>query len=178
MITPGNYALSITWSAPAEDGGSAITSYDLRYIRSDATDKADDNWTVREDIWSSGLLQYGLNESTGFDLSSGVQYDVQVRAVNAVADSLWSASETGTPRKPQPTVTAPSAPASLTVTPGDGSPGYCLVRTGKRRRGGISRHTTCDTSQATCRTSRDAKLDGRVGRLELGANWSYGSRTA
>ena len=121
VITPGNYALSITWSAPAEDGGSAITSYDLRYIRSDATDKADDNWTVREDIWSSDLLQYGLNESTGFDLSSGVQYEVQVRAVNAVADGPWSASETGTPRKPQPTVTAPSAPAAITVTPGDGS---------------------------------------------------------
>ena len=121
VITPGNYALSITWSAPADDGGSAITSYDLRYIRSDATDKADDNWTVREDIWSSDLLQYGLNESTGFDLSSGVQYEVQVRAVNAVADGPWSASETGTPRKPQPTVTAPSALASLTVTPGDGS---------------------------------------------------------
>ena len=126
VITPGNYALSITWFAPAEDGGSAITSYDLRYIHSDATDKADDNWTVREDIWSSGRLQFGLNESTGFDLSSGVQYDVQVRAVNAVADGPWSASESGTPRTPPvttppPTDTAPSAPASLLVTPGDGS---------------------------------------------------------
>ena len=121
VVSPGNYALSITWSAPADDGGSAITSYDLRYIRSDVTDKADDSWTVREDIWSSGLLQYGLNESTGFNLSGGDRYDLQVRAVNAVADGPWSASETGTPRKPQPTVTAPSAPASLTVTPGDGS---------------------------------------------------------
>ena len=97
VIIPGNYALSITWSAPADDGGSAITSYDLRYIRSDATDKADDNWTVREDIWSSGLLQYGLNESTGFDLRSGVQYDVQVRAVNEAGEGLWSGARTGTP---------------------------------------------------------------------------------
>ena len=121
VITPGNYALSITWSAPAEDGGSAITSYDLRYIRSDATDKADDSWTVREDIWSSGLLQYGLNESTGFNLSGGVRYDVQVRAVNAVGNGSWSASETGTPRSPSQPVTVPGAPASLLVTPGDGS---------------------------------------------------------
>ena len=117
VVSPGNYALSITWSAPADDGGSAITSYDLRYILSDATDKADDNWTVREDIWSSGLQQYGLNESTGFNLSGGVRYDVQVRAVNAVGNGSWSASETGTPS----TVNAPSAPASLLVTPGDGS---------------------------------------------------------
>ena len=121
VISPGNYALSITWSAPAEDGGSAITSYDLRYILSDAADRSDDSWTVREDIWSSGLLQYGLNESTGFDLSGGVRYDVQVRAVNAVGNGSWSASETGTPRSPSQPVTVPGAPASLLVTPGDGS---------------------------------------------------------
>ena len=121
VISPGNYALSITWSAPAEDGGSAITSYDLRYIRSDATDRSDDSWTVREGIWSSGLLQYGLNELTGFDLSSGVRYEVQVRAVNAVGNGSWSASETGTPRSPSQPVTVPSEPASLVVTPGDGS---------------------------------------------------------
>ena len=121
VITPGNYALSITWSAPSDTGGSAITSYDLRYIRSDATDKSDDRWTVREGIWSSGLLQYGLNESTGFDLSGGVRYDVQVRAVNEVGTGPWSASETGTPRSPFQPVTVPGAPASLLVTPGDGS---------------------------------------------------------
>ena len=121
VVTSGNYALSITWSAPADDGGSSITSYDLRYIRSDAPSKADDSWTVRESIWSSGLLQYGLNESTGFNLSSGVQYDVQVRAVNAVGNGSWSASQTGTPRSPSQPVTAPGAPASLLVTPGDAS---------------------------------------------------------
>ncbi len=121
MITPGSYALSITWSAPAKDGGSAISSYDLRYIRSDALVNADGNWTVREDIWSSGRLQYGLHEATGFDLSSGVEYDVQVRAVNAVAAGPWSAGKTGTPRKP-PTVTVSSAPASLVVTRGDVTP--------------------------------------------------------
>ena len=121
VITPGSYALLLTWSAPAEDGGFAVTSYDVRYIRSDATDRADGNWTVREHIWSSGRLRYGLNEATGFDLSSGVQYDVQVRAVNAVAAGPWSAIRTGTPRKP-PTVTVSSAPAPLVVTRGDVTP--------------------------------------------------------
>ena len=121
VITPGSYALLVTWSAPAEDGGSAVTSYDLRYIRSDATDRADGNWTVREDIWNSGRLRYGLNEATGFDLSSGVQYDVQVRAVNTVAAGPWSAIRTGTPRKPA-TVTVSSAPAPLVVTRGDVTP--------------------------------------------------------
>ena len=136
VVSPGNYALSITWSAPAEDGGSAITSYDLRYIRSDATDKADDNWTVREDIWSSGLLQYGLNESTGFNLSGGVRYEVQVRAVNAVGNGPWSASETGTPRSPSQPVTVPGAPASLPGDAGRRQSVHCLVGAGRRRRGG------------------------------------------
>jgi titin len=161
-LTPSDQAITVVWTAPASNGGSDITSYDLRYIRSDATDKADDSWTVREDIWSSGLLQYGLNESTGFNLSGGVRYDVQVRAVNdawtvrediwssgllqyglnestgfnlsggvrydvqvravnAVGNGSWSASETGTPRSPSQPVTVPGAPASLLVTPGDGS---------------------------------------------------------
>ncbi len=121
VITAGTYALSVTWLAPAEDGESAITSYDLRYIRSDATDRADGNWTVREDIWSSGRLRYALSEATGFDLSSGVQYDVQVRADNGVAAGPWSAIRTGTPRQP-PTVTVSSAPAPLAVTRGDVTP--------------------------------------------------------
>ena len=123
MITPGSYALSVTWFAPSDAGGSAISSYDLRYIRSDALGNADGNWTVREDIWSSGRLRYALHEATGFDLSSGVQYDVQVRAVNAVAAGPWSAIKPGTPRKPA-TVTVSSAPTAAPrgVTRGEVTP--------------------------------------------------------
>ncbi len=98
-ITPGNRALSITWTAPARDGGFAITSYDLRYIRSDATGKADSNWREATGIWIPGdLLQYRLNEGSGFhDLENAVRYDVQVRAVSEFAAGPWSASRTGTP---------------------------------------------------------------------------------
>ncbi len=99
-VTPGDRALSITWTAPARDGGFDITSYDLRYIRSDATDKADDaNWTERAGIWIPGdLLQYRMNEVTGFhDFLNAVAYDMQVRAVSAVGAGPWSAARTGTP---------------------------------------------------------------------------------
>ena len=99
-VTPGDRALSITWTAPARDGGFDITSYDLRYIRSNATDKADDaNWTKRAGIWIPGdLLQYRMNEVTGFhDFLDAVAYDVQVRAVSAVGAGPWSAARTGTP---------------------------------------------------------------------------------
>ncbi|WP_420626091.1 fibronectin type III domain-containing protein [Candidatus Poriferisodalis sp.] len=104
-VTPGVLALSIAWTAPARDGGFDITSYDLRYIRSDAPDKADDNnWTKRTGIWIPGdLLQYRMNEATDFtDFMNSVKYDVQVRAVSAVGAGPWSASRTGTPGSVRP----------------------------------------------------------------------------
>ena len=45
-VTPGDKTLTVAWSTPSDDGGAVITGYDLRYIRSDAPDKADANWTV------------------------------------------------------------------------------------------------------------------------------------
>ena len=51
-VKVGTNSLEIAWSA-ADDGGSPIVAYDLRYIRSDATDKADPNWTV-EEVWTAG----------------------------------------------------------------------------------------------------------------------------
>ena len=93
-VTRGMDLLVISWSAPASDGGSEITAYDLRYIETAADETVDSNWTVVEDIWTtgSGDLQYTL---TG--LTADTQYDIQVRAVNAVGDGPWSATVTGTP---------------------------------------------------------------------------------
>ena len=49
------------WTAPTNATLETITSYDLRYIRSDASNKADGNWTVVSAIWTSGPLAYTLN---------------------------------------------------------------------------------------------------------------------
>ncbi len=89
-VTPDAGSLTIVWAAPASDGGAAITSYAVRSIRSDAASKADGNWTVQDDAWTSGALQYTLS-----GLDSGVAYDVQVRAVNAAGDGPWSATQAG-----------------------------------------------------------------------------------
>ena len=83
--------LTVTWTAPTNTGGSAITAYDVRYIKTAADETNDANWTEEDDAWTSGSLTYtiaGLTEST--------QYDVQVRAVNATGDGDWSSTETGT----------------------------------------------------------------------------------
>ena len=89
-LTPSDQAITVVWTAPASNGGSDITSYDLRHIGSDATDKSDDNWTVEDDVWSSGALQATI---TG--LTNGAGYDVQARAVNAIGNGPWSATVSG-----------------------------------------------------------------------------------
>ena len=92
-ITAGADSLTVAWSAPVDDGGPAITAYDLRYIQTSADGTVDANWTLVEDVWmGSGPLDYMI---TG--LTRGTEYDVQVRAVSAAGDSPWSATAIGTP---------------------------------------------------------------------------------
>ena len=105
----GDRALKVTWSAPTSNGGSAITTYDVHYIRTDAQDKAEANWTKEEDVWTSGNLKYLI--ATGLD--ADIEYDVQVRAVNAQGDGPWSPTATGTPRK------IPGTPTNVSVAYGD-----------------------------------------------------------
>ena len=78
-------SLTVNWSAPDDTGASAITGYDLRYIRSDAADRSSSNWTTKGDIWSSGALNYALTGLTG-----GVKYLIQMRASNAEGVGGWS----------------------------------------------------------------------------------------
>ena len=87
-------SLLVKWSAPASEGASALTAYDVRYIETAADETDDSNWTVVEDVWTTGGgdLQYTI---AGFSMST--QYDLQVRAVNDAGDGPWSETVTGTP---------------------------------------------------------------------------------
>ncbi len=108
-VTPGASTLTVAWSSPSSAAAAAITAYDLRHIQSNASSKADANWTVVQDAWAgTGPLQYAV---TG--LTNGVQYDVQVRAVNTAGDGPWSAVATGTTIA---SVTTPGVPGNLTAT--------------------------------------------------------------
>ncbi len=92
-VSAGDTALTAAWSEPSDTGSSNITAYDLRYILTSADESVDANWTPLDDVWSgAGELRHTV---TGLD--NGVQYDVQVRAVNSRGDGAWSATETGTP---------------------------------------------------------------------------------
>ena len=91
-VTAGHGSFTIVWTTSAS-GNSTPTAYDLRYIPSDAPDKADANWTVVEDVWTtgSGPLRHELTGLTG-----GERYDVQMRSVIGSNESPWSAFRTVT----------------------------------------------------------------------------------
>ena len=94
-VTAGRQALTVGWVTPQVTGGSAIKSYDVRHILSDAADKDTANWTVESSVWApgSGDLEYTYT-ITG--LEGGAGYDVGVRAINSVGDGSWSDTVTGT----------------------------------------------------------------------------------
>ena len=97
LPTPGDQSITAHWMAPDDQGGSDITSYDLRFIRSDASDKSDLRWTTRTDIATDTY------EITG--LEAGVYYDIQVRAHNDPGAGSWTITVQGS--------TSPIAPETL-----------------------------------------------------------------
>ena len=108
-VTPRGGTLEIDWKAPTDTGETAITSYDLRYIREDATDKSDGNWTVETGAGTPSNLSYTI---TG--LIGGVKYEFQLRSHNDAGHGPWSQAEAD-----EPTTVAPDAPAITSITRGD-----------------------------------------------------------
>ena len=149
-LTPSDQAITVVWTAPASDGGSAITSYDLRHIDTDATDKADDKWTVEDDVWSTGA---GALASTLTGLTNGTRYDVQARAVNAIGNGAWSATVSGK------AATVPTAPYLWSAVGSNGQ--IYIVWSGPDSDGG-SDITSYDLRYI--RSDADDSLD---------ANWTY-----
>ena len=77
LIVGGADSLIVGWATPIR--GPAVIAYDLRYIRTDADETVEANWTVVENIWAeSGPLQYVL---TGLATDTAKE-----EAIAAVAD--------------------------------------------------------------------------------------------
>lgn len=93
--------VSLTWSAPANDGGSPVTGYVVQ--------KSFDGvvWTDVDTVEGTSL------EVTG--LTGGIPVPFRVAAVNAIGRGDWSEVVTATPESP---IVAPSAPAGPTATAG------------------------------------------------------------
>jgi Fibronectin type III domain len=103
--TAGNAQVSLSWTAPAADGGAAIIGYDV-YL---GTSSHGESATPVKTVAGTSTTLTGL--------TNGTTYYVTVDAVNdAKLHSAVSAEASATPA---PAVTAPGAPAGLTATAGN-----------------------------------------------------------
>ncbi len=100
-LVVGDTQLTVTWAAPANNGGFSINDYDVRYAVSNSN-----SWTV----WSPGVNTTRRVVITG--LINGQSYEVQVRAHNSGgSSSSWSTSARAMPAG------VPAAPLAPTLTP-------------------------------------------------------------
>ena len=87
----GNQNVTLTWAAPASDGGSAIIRYEYRYAQSSGT---------LPDSWIGVGLALTANIA---GLTNGTEYDFEVRAVNDQGDGEAA--------------TASAIPATVSIAP-------------------------------------------------------------
>jgi hypothetical protein len=83
----GNAQVALTWSAPAGDGGSAITDYVVQY----RTTTGPGSWNTFSDGTSTGVT------ATVTGLTNGTGYDFQIAAVNAIGQGGYSSTMSATP---------------------------------------------------------------------------------
>jgi hypothetical protein len=100
--SPSDQGVSIRWSAPSFDGGSAIQGYIIERRTGNG---------VWEDIANQSSSD---RTTTDTGLANGTAYSYRVSAQNPAGRSRPSAPMSATPR------TVPGAPTGLAATPGDG----------------------------------------------------------
>ena len=114
--TPGDGAVRVDWTAPASDGGAAITGYSVRA------------YDAEEHLAGTCTGAPTASSCTIAGLANGASYFFNVRAANAEGDGLWRSAGSATPAPLQPTgLTVPGAsggPASVVI--GGGQPGCVL----------------------------------------------------
>src|SRR5216117_2453864 len=104
--TGGNAQVTLTWQAPASDGGSPITNYKIYRGGAPSTE------TLLTTV--GNVLTY-----TDSAVTNGVTYYYQVSAVNSPGEGAKSNEASSTPNAPPPPPTPPSAPTNLVATGGN-----------------------------------------------------------
>ena len=99
--TPGNSQVTLSWAAPASDGGSPVSGYDL-YVGTTADLSA-----------NAPVARVTGTVVTVTNLINGTRYYFGVTAVNRVGDGPLSNELSAVP------LTVPGAPIGLTATPGN-----------------------------------------------------------
>ena len=100
-VSPGDNQVVVSWSAPADDGGSTVVSYTVQYRSSTATE-----WTVVTGVSAS--------PTTVGSLTDGLEYLFRVAAVNGPGTGAYSAAVAAVPGA------TPGAPTITGAVAGDG----------------------------------------------------------
>lgn len=88
--TAGNAQASLSWTAPADNGGAVITDYSVQY-------KAHSSGT-----WLDfSHTPFTNTSATVTGLTNGTQYDFQAAAINSVGAGAYSSTANATPVFPQ-----------------------------------------------------------------------------
>ena len=116
MATASSSGVRLSWTNP---GNSSITGYQVR--QSDSVDSAGDRvWGIWEDFTSGASTDF----ITVSELTHGIEYTFQIRAVNRVGESLESNTVTATLLPAKPVVTGQAGVGQLTLSwpnPNDGT---------------------------------------------------------
>lgn len=139
-VTPGGRSATVTWTAPADNGGSALTGYTATAMPGGAT-----------------CSSTGTTSCTVTGLSNASVYTITVTASNEVGSSAASSpSAAFEPREPVPGL--PTVPGSVRARAGSGqatvswNPSETVLVTGYRvtsEPGGL----TCTSTNLTCDVS-------------------------
>ena len=101
----GDRRLTVTWNAPADTGGLALSGYDVQYRQKPADEQPGGSWAGAGRVAASPRVISGL--------TNGTVYEVRVRARNSEGQSGWSEAAEGTP------ATTPGLPRNLVASPSD-----------------------------------------------------------
>ena len=93
-FTTATRSLTLRWTAPSSNGGSAVTGYEIEYRRGTSG-----SWTDGPDPGANATSR------TISSLNPNTTYQFRIRAVNSVGSGTWSANKTGRTRQ----LVAPSA---------------------------------------------------------------------
>ncbi|WP_375474894.1 fibronectin type III domain-containing protein [uncultured Jatrophihabitans sp.] len=105
----GNASATVSWTAPASNGGAAITGYHVQYSANNGGTWADGPASAQSSTATTATV-------TG--LANGTAYEFQVAAINSVGTGAYSAASSAvTPAPP----TAPGAPTAVHATAGNAS---------------------------------------------------------
>jgi hypothetical protein len=104
--TPGDTTVALTWTAPADNGGSPVTGYNVY----EGTSAGGENYSTA--VNGGTVITTTTYDVTG--LANATKYYFTVKAVNVVGSSIASSEAWATPA-----ATVPSAPRTAVATGGN-----------------------------------------------------------